>query len=448
MMKPDPRGIAVGILNEVDRGAFAEPLLDRILSGKGVANPRDRGLLTMLVYGVLRMRGRLDWTLRRFYHGDYDAAEGGLRNILRTAAYQILFMDRIPDYAVVSESVEVARRMFPGRERLVNGVLRGLLRGKDRLEYPDPEAEPAAHISVFHSHPLWLVEKWIGRFGVSETRTMCEAGNGIPPFCLRVNRLRADRDSLAAELRANGIKVSIAPVSPDGIFLEEAETPLRESGFFRTGSVQVQDEASQLISILTDPPPEGKVLDLCSGIGGKTTHLAEIMGDKGEVVAVDIRPEKLRSLRKLARRLGISIIATLVGDATRDLGASLHGKFDRVLVDAPCSGTGTLRRNPEIKWRLTPGDLPGLQSLQAGILDRAALYPGKGGFLVYSTCSLLAEENEETVDAFLARNGAYRPARPYPAAVRALVGSDGFFRTSPHRNGMDGFFAAVLERIR
>ncbi|HPL63881.1 MAG TPA: 16S rRNA (cytosine(967)-C(5))-methyltransferase RsmB [Syntrophales bacterium] len=446
-MNIGPRGTAVEILNEVDRGAFAEPLLDRSLSGGKSMGPRDRGLLTMLVYGTLRMRGRLDWNLRRHYRADYDAMETGIRNILRIGAYQAMFMDRVPDYAVVSESVETARRMFPGREGLVNGVLRGFLRGKGRRQYPDPENEPAAHISAFHSHPLWLVEKWIERYGVSETRALCEADNGIPPCTVRVNRLRAERKPLADKLRSAGMRVFFTPVSPDGLILEDAEIPLRESSFVRTGSIQVQDEASQMISVLTNPPRGGRVLDLCSGIGGKTAHLAEIMGNEGEIAAADINRGKLNSLRRIAGRLGISIVKTFVRDAAQDLGSSFHGGFDRVLVDAPCSGTGTLRRNPEIKWRLRPEDIPGLQSLQTEILGRAALYPRKGGLLVYSTCSLLSEENEDVVSTFLSRNGSYRPVAPHHEATAGLIGPDLLFRTFPHRGGMDGFFAAVMERI-
>ena len=446
MVKADPRQIAVEILNRVDQGGYAEPLIDQALSGKKFENIQDRKLLTQIVYGTLRLRGRLDWILGSLYRGRLEKMDPRLRNLIRTGLYQISELDRIPDHAAVNESARIAAALFPARVGLVNAILRNAIRKSEDIRFPDPETEPARFIASWHSHPLWLVEKWIERFGIEETSALCQADNDNAPLCLRVNRIKATRDAVLEELSDLGFKAQKTGASPDGLIIRESPHSIRETQLFREGRIQIQDEASQLIARILDPQPGENILDLCSGIGGKTTHAAALMQNHGRITAIDIHPDKLKELEGLSHRLGISMIRTLAGDATQDLGKEFEASFDRILLDAPCSGLGTLRRNPEIKWRLQPDDIKEFASLQIRTLDRTRHYLREGGILVYSTCSIMREENEDVVEAFLRSHADYKLADMPDRMLKDFTDSKGYFHTFPHRHGMDGFFAARLQR--
>jgi len=447
IMDKSPRSIALHILNRIDRdNAFAEPLLDSFLSRGYLDNIHDQRLLTQLVYGTLRMRNHLDWIIHHFYRGRPASMDGMVKNILRTALYQILFMDRIPHFAAVNEAVTLVGKYFPGREGLVNGILRNAIRKMNEIAYPDITTEPALHISVVHSHPLWMVERWIGHLGTEETHALCSGNNGVPPRALRVNALKTTRDEALRHLRDEGYAADPAHYFRDGILLTGPSGPFKTMGLFRAGHIQVQDEASQLISCLVDPKQGDTIADLCCGSGIKATHLAEMMHNTGKIVACDISQKKTGILRELCRRLGTTNIEPIVGDAATDLGAQYHETFDRVLVDAPCSGTGTLRRNPEIKWRLREADIKKCSLLQKNILHSSARYPKKGGALVYSTCSLEREENEDVVREFLRTHHDYVLSDLPSAIDGTMVTGEGFFRTFPHHHGTDGFFGAILKR--
>ncbi|NPV05868.1 MAG: 16S rRNA (cytosine(967)-C(5))-methyltransferase RsmB [Syntrophaceae bacterium] len=448
-MKDNPRALAVCILARVDdEKAFAEPLLDSVLAAGHPADEADRGLLTFLVYGALRMRGFLDFLIDRSYHGEPAKLEPVVRNVLRVALYQIRFAERIPAYAAVNEAVATAKRLAPGRDKLVNAILRNALRGCTDVELPDRGADPAGHISIAHSHPRWLVERWIAGFGAEETEALCRADNEIPPLALRVNTLRISRDEMLARLACAGLEARAAAWSPDGIILAKPPAAPRGMTEIAEGLLFIQDEASQLVSRLLAPRRGERVLDLCAGTGGKTTHLAALMEDGGEIVAADIQQAKLAALESTVRRWGISIVRTALADATDPAGTAALGSFDRVLVDAPCSGLGTLRRNPEIRWHLTEQRLAGFASLQGRILANAAACVRPGGVLLYSTCSVMAEENDGVVTAFLQTHRDFSPVRPAADFPAGAVDETGAFRTFPHRQGTDGFFGALLIRRR
>lgn len=447
LMKNNPRGLAVNILNRIDeRNAYAEPLLDAYLSRDLITNIHDRRLLTQLVYGTLRMRNHLDWIIRSLYKGDVKSMEKGLKNILRTALYQIMYTDRIPVFAAVNEAVKITKHDYPGRAGLVNAILRNALRKKDHIQYPDPVNETALHISVVHSHPEWMVQRWIARFGVDETKALCQSNNGIPPLTVRVNTTKGTRDQIMMKLRDEGIDAKPTHYSTSGIILFNPSLPLKSISLYREGYIQVQDEASQLVSYLVNPAPGEKILDLCAGVGVKTTHMAELMGNEGTIIAVDISRGKETLRQDLSQRLGISIIESLTGDASEDLGHNFHGSLDRILIDAPCSGTGTLRRNPEIKWRIQEKTIKKVTILQKKILHSAARYPKKGGVIVYCTCSIEAEENEEVIRDFLAHHPDYECIIPHETVHPDTINKTGFFAPAPHRHGTDGFFGAVLKR--
>ncbi|HAR98032.1 MAG TPA: 16S rRNA (cytosine(967)-C(5))-methyltransferase RsmB [Syntrophus sp. (in: bacteria)] len=447
-MRETARSVAIDLLVRVERtGAYAEPLLNATLSGRLLEDPRDRGLATRLVYDTLRMQGRLDWILRQICRGRLADLEPVTRAILRTALYQLEFADRIPAFAAVDAAVELAKARVPERAALVNAVLRSALRKRDAIRWPDPVRDPAGHIAATASHPLWLVRRWLAVYGPGETAALCRADNETPPCTLRVNRLRITPAAGREALAAAGLACEPTPFSPDGLAVAGAAASLSETAPFREGGLHIQDEASQLVAPLVDPRPGETLLDLCAGSGGKTTHLAALLENSGEILAVDIHPRKLADLETLARRLGATPIRTWAGDAEADLGEAFHARFDRVLVDAPCSGTGTLRRNPEIKWRLQPRDLGPLVRRQRRILDAAAAYPRRGGLLVYATCALLPEENDGVIVDFLDRHPEYAPDPPPPPFPAALLDGGGYFRTLPHRDGMDGFFGARLRRL-
>jgi 16S rRNA (cytosine967-C5)-methyltransferase len=437
------RQIAVEILNRIDsEGAYAEPLLDAALSGTALTSPPDRGLLTELVYGTLRMQGRLDWIIGQLYRGDTVALETAVRNILRTGLYQLLFTDRIPPFAAVNEAVGIARDISPAASGLVNAILRNALRKKDAIIWPDMVKAPEKAIAVLHSHPPWMVRRLLAQFDMEETIAICRANNAIPPFALRVNTLKASREHALAALAEAGISAEPTPFSIDGIILTSSASGLRETASYKEGLIRIQDEASQLISQIVAPKPDERILDLCAGAGGKTLHLAALMENRGSITALDLHLERLRMLREDAGRLGVSIVETQTGDAAIPA-ESLRKIFDRVLLDAPCSGLGTLRRNPEIRWRLVPTDLNQCMQTQKLLLKSAAECVRPGGRLVYSVCAVTPEENEIVIGDFLRNHPDFRlmpPANLPPA----LIDAQGYFRTSPHLQGMDGFFSALL----
>ncbi len=447
--RDNPRALAVQLLTRIDEEqAFAEPLLDTALSAGRPASNADRGLLTFLVYGTLRMRGFLDFLIDRFHKGAPDTLGTGIRNILRVSLYQVRFAGKIPVYAAVNEAVTLTWGLFPGREKLVNAILRNALRGMTDLKIPDLELDPARHISIVHSHPPWLVKRWIGSFGTGETLALCAADNEIPPLTLRVNSLKTSREDMLERLSRSGQDVKAAAYSPEGIILKRPPVSPREMAEVRDGSLYVQDEASQLISHLLAPQKRERVLDLCAGSGGKTTHLAALMQDEGEILAADIQAGKLTALEATATRWGILAIKTAVVDATDATGTAGLGSFDRVLVDAPCSGLGTLRRNPEIRWHLTAQKFGEFPPLQKRILGNASACVKKGGFLLYSTCSIMPEENDGVVESFLAENPDFSVVRKSPTVPPNVLDPRGFLRTFPHSHGTDGFFGALLVRNR
>ncbi len=445
-MKKTPRHIILEILNRVEeQDAFAELLLDAALSRTHQMNIHDRSLITHIVYGTIRMRGRLDWIIDQLYKGDFLSMDVNIRNILRAGLYQLLFTDRIPDFAVVDEAVEITKKTNPAGSGLVNAILRNAIRKRDGIAYPDIKEDPAYHISVFHSHPLWMVRKWIETFGVEETALLCKANNEIPPVVLRVNTLKTNRERLIDECSRQGMAVKATGFSPDGLIVSHPAMPLREMAFYKAGHFQIQDEASQLISRLVDPKPGDNILDVCAGAGGKTTHLAAIMNNRGRITALDIGEKKIMALKKNSGRLGATNIDAQIGDAREIPGESFYGSFHRILVDAPCTGLGTLRRNPEIKWRTTEGDPKKFSVLQKAILASATRCLKKGGSLIYSTCTIVPEENEEVIKDFISHHQNFICIRPTDTIDSRLIGDRGYFQSYPHRHGTDGFFGAVLK---
>jgi len=426
-------------------GCFADQLMDRELSAGKLSGP-DRGLFAELVFGVLRRQGTLDHVLTGLVTQPLAKLEPQVLIFLRLGLYQLMYLDRIPESAAVNESVNLTKQILPRASGLVNAVLRNYLRHKDTITYPDPKTAPAASIAARHSHPAWLVKLWFSQLGEEETERLAEASSCQPPLTVRANTLRTTRDELLQLFAANGIAATPCHFSPDGIQLAGRHQVTGLPGF-REGLLVVQDEASQMAARLLDPQPGERVLDACAAPGGKATHLAQLMGNAGELLATDNAASKLPLIQESARRLGITIITTRTADLLR-AGQFPGETFDRILLDAPCSGLGVIRRNPEAKWRLTLEDIERLAAVQKRMLATAAGLLKPGGTLLYSTCSTSLKENEQVIQDFLSRHPEYvleNLHRHFPA-TRDLFTPEGMFRAWPHRHGMDGFFAARLKK--
>lgn len=441
------RELALGILARVDHGAaYAGILLDNTLEQHPFSDP-DRRLLTQLVYGTLRWRGRLDWVLGRLLERPLVKLEPALRNLLRLAAYELLFLDRVPAYATVNEAVSLARTHGgQGKASLVNAILRQITRQPRTAWTPDSSCGEPAQVTAFSSHPVWLAEMWRQQFGAERALALMAANNTEAPLVVRVNGLKIGRDELVERLRSHGIEAVPGMLSPQAVRLSHASS-VAVLAEFREGLCQVQGEASQLAGFLLDVGPGMHVLDACAAPGGKATHLAELMRDRGEIIATDISVRGLEKLSDNALRLGLQSIRSYQGDAAQAL-PEAPGSFDRVLVDAPCSGLGTLRSHPEIKWRRQRKDVRRLSRVQRSILDRTAVLLKPGGILVYSTCTLSRDENEGVVESFLAAHENFHldAAAPHlPEAAREMVSGE-YFQALPHQHDTDGFFAARLRR--
>jgi 16S rRNA (cytosine967-C5)-methyltransferase len=443
------RLLALRVLERVTRArAYADILLHASLA-RSPLTARDRALATELVYGTLRWRGRIDFLLNHVLDRDLDRLEPLVATALRLGAYQLLFSDRVPATAAVDESVRCMRAA--GVERatgLVNAVLRRLSSEHAAIPLPALERDPLAHLTHALSLPPWIAERWLEQFGPEAAAALARASNEPPPLTVRANRRRGSTADLLADLRTRFPEATPCRLACDGIVLGRRGNPALDPAFL-AGRFTVQDEASQLVVTLLDPRPGERVLDVCAAPGGKTTAIAERVGDAGSVVAVDRHPRRLDLVHRAARRLRLASVRCVVRDATRPLDELADGAaFDRVLVDAPCSGLGTLRRNPDARWRLRPADPPRFAETQHAILRSAAAALRPGGALVYSTCTLLPEENEAIVRTFLSESEEYAltPAEALPGDVRSVLGADGCLHCLPHLHDTDGFFAARFER--
>ena len=447
MSSPNARRAAAELLLRVERErSFADLLIDQELN-QGLLLGPDRGLFTELVYGVLRRRGTLDHIIRQFSTQPPEKLETVVRVLLRTGLYQMFFLDRVPVSAAVNETVNLAGIMIPRAKGFINAVLRSVDRGRDAIVYPDRVLDRAGFLATRYSHPRWLAEQWLAQIGPVEAEALAAAMAEQPPLTARVNTLKLTRDDLAARFAAEGIVATPCRYSSLALKINAPGTVEQLPGF-REGLFTIQDESSQLAALFLDPQPGEQVLDLCAAPGGKATAIAQLMENRGTVTACDITDAKLRRVEETAVRLGISIISTMGSDAA-DPPAGFHEGYDRVLVDAPCSGLGVIRRNPEGKWRKGPDDLARLAVTQKNILKAAAGCVAPGGLLLYATCSTSEMENEAIVDEFLARRTDFvlEQGQALFPAWGELFTERGMFRSWPHRHdGMDGFFAARLRK--
>lgn len=441
----DPRRLAWEVLIAVDEGAFADAELGR-RSARAHLAPRDQALAARLVYGTLAWQGFLDHLLAGLGR-PAASLDPPLRTLIRLALFQLTKLSRVPDFAAVDTAVELSKTFRRGAASgLVNALLRRFLRERDHIGFPARVDDLASHLAVTGSHPRWLVERWLIELGAERTEALLAADNEAAPTVLRVNRLKISRAELMDALAAAGVTVHPEAAAPDAIVLDGGADPASLAGYAE-GLFSSQGEASQLVAVLLDAQPGERVLDACAAPGGKTTYVAERMKGEGSVRAIDLNAVGLEHVARAARRLGLRCIQTVAADAA-DPTVAAGPTFDRVLLDAPCSGLGTLRQHPEIRWRRTPATLAEAATLQGRLVRALADRVRPGGVLVYATCTLVRIENDDIVDAFLADRPDFirDDPRALPAAVAPFVDDAGVFRTAPYQGGLDGFFAVRLKR--
>jgi 16S rRNA (cytosine967-C5)-methyltransferase len=445
----DARSLALSILDSLDTGRRTLDALMEEMDRREHLDQRDRAFLNTLVYGVLRWRGRLDWHIGRISKVPLKKVDRRVLNILRLGLFQIQYLDRVPASAAVNTSVEMAKAVAaPWVVKFVNAVLRKMASSKGQIPGPAGGGRISV-LSVEKSMPEWLVARWVRRFGEEETGALCDAFNAVPAITVRTNTLRTRREHLLRDLAPLADQLWPTPHSPDGVCLTGAKRPIGQMPAFEAGHFQVQDEAAQLVAYLTAPRPGETVLDACAGLGGKTGALAQLMENQGRILAVDVNETKLRRLTQEMKRLGIDMVETLRADLTREApGGAPPGSFDRVLLDAPCSGLGVLGRNPDTKWSLSEKELTRYGRRQGALLDRVSAMVKPGGFLVYTVCSMEPEENEMVAADFRVRHPGFSLAPPpwSPELDQRFLCADGYFRSFPHRHGMDGFFGATFRR--
>jgi 16S rRNA (cytosine967-C5)-methyltransferase len=438
------RGIAVNILNRVERtDAYLEKLLDNELKRREVT-PQDKALLYEIVHGVVRWMGRLDWILSGFYKGQFSKAIPVLKNALRVALYQILFLDKVPEYAAVNEAVEFVKKLQGQRVAdITNAVLRNIIKSKNSIRYPSPDDDLIGYLAAYYSHPSWLIKRWLTRYGREDTERLMNANNERPLLTLRANKLKINELEFQSLLQSVNLKYVRGNYLNDFFKLQNL-TNIANWQYFLDGYFSIQDESTGLSVRLLDPKPEMRVLDMCAAPGGKTSYIADIMNNTGEIVALDKFEVRIDTLRKMLERMQITCVKPEAADALEYQTDTL---FDRVIADVPCSGLGTLSKKPDIKWKKELLDVRKVSDLQYRLLEKASSLVKPGGVVVYSTCTLEPEENFDVVKRFLSAHPEFRPDSPDPFVNRDLITKDNCVQSLPHKHKMDGAFAARLLKI-
>lgn len=429
------RKIALQVLNDIEREkSYSNIKINMAISDNKLVG-HDKNFVLKLVYGVLENKILLDYYIRKMSKTRLKKIDHRILNVLRLSMFQILFLDKVPDSAAVNEGVKLTKKINYKSTGFVNGILRNFIRERSAIKLPDKKKEKVQYYSVKYSYPEWLIARWLKAYDESFLEGLLEANNKAPALTLRVNTLRIDRDGLIEVLEDEGLKVSKSLVVDDGIVVNDISAQRIDTlPSFEKGLFFVQDEGSMLVAKRLDVRSDMTVIDTCSAPGGKTTHIAQLMNNKGRVIAFDIHAHKLSKINENAKRLGIDIIEARQQDA-RLKDDSLVNSADCVLVDAPCTGFGIIRRKPEIKYNRLEEDIDTLTTLQYSILEASSAYVKKDGTLMYSTCSIDEAEDEEIVRRFLEAHPEF------------LLEEDGMEKLFPHIDGTDGFFIAKMRKV-
>lgn len=450
------RESALKILHHTDRKKLTlDTIMDDFISDQKILEKKDLALIHALVYGAIRWKLYLDHIIGHFSRTPVDKIHPEVMNILRLGIFQLRFMTRIPESAAVNTSVELTKKVEVSRQKgpvwlvkYVNGVLRNAARDMDAVKFPAPEENRTASISVNHSFPMWLVQKWLERYGEKETIALCEFLNSIPEITIRTNTLKTEQKNLIDSLTPFVTEIHTTSFAENGLSFSRPIMPIGQMDSFKKGWFQVQDEGAQLVTEILSPLPGERVLDACAGLGGKTGHIAQLMNNRGIITAMDSDERKLKSLKNEMTRLGITIVETVKHDLDNPLDQNLYGVFDRILLDAPCSGMGVIRRNPDCKWNLTKKNLNRFQKRQIKFLSAVSKLLKPGGTIVYSVCSTEPEENEGVIESFLHRHNEFEIVIPDISKhelLKPLKTQRGYYISKPHVHNMDGFFIACLK---
>lgn len=390
--------------------------------------PDSPGFVRELVYGVLENKMLLDYYIDQLVKTGAASLKASDRTILRMGIYQLGYMDSVPEYAAVNESVVMAKRFCHGRSGFINGVLRNYLKKREELQLPDRAEDEIKYLSIKYSYEPWIVELWVDEYGVEFAEELLAAGNETPPNTIRLNWLKAIKQDLINGLEERGFEVAQGQYSPNALYVKGSG--LLETEFYKHGLFSVQDESSMMVAEKLNPKHGEIIMDVCAAPGGKTMAIAERMNNTGKIISSDVYRRKLDLIDREAQRLGIKNVETRAWDATR-VDSSMVGKADRVLVDAPCSGLGVVRRKPEIKYKEKTAEMDMLPAKQLAILSASAQYVKVGGTLVYSTCTVNPYENQRVVEDFVRKNGRF--------VIKEMV------QLLPNKDGTDGFFICVME---
>ena len=456
--RPDPdakdaRKTALFILDRLQQGkATLDAIMatiDRKLHGM---SSRDRALAQTIVYGVLRWQRQLDAYIAHFSETKKARIDPIVLNLLRIGIFQILYLDRVPVSAAVNTTVQLTKSHAPHWVvRYVNGLLRQVARKHAILTLPVDQRDPVKTLGIQKSFPTWMIQRWVNRFGKKQTAALCDAMNQIPAITVRVNTLKNSRREVMQFLRPEAESVQMTSYSPLGLKLGGLHQAVDHMFAFKNGAFQVQDEAAQLATLIMDPKPGETILDACAGLGGKTSHIAQAIQNQGLVIAADRLAGKLSLLQQEMQRLGISCVRPMTVDWSRSDTKLNLPKFDRILVDAPCTGIGVIRRNPDTKWRTEKSNFKRYQQHQLVILNRIAPLLKPKGIVIYTVCSFEPEENEFVINGFLKNHPEFVKediGSCNPDEIVKLGSQKGLLRTFPHRHAMDGFFFARLRKIR
>lgn len=443
----NPRKIALDILIDIEENkAYSNITINKYLSRYNIA-PIDKGFITKLVYGVLENKLYLDYIIKQFSRTKFKKINPYIINILRIGLYQICFLDKIPNSAAVNESVKITKQINARLSGFVNGILRNYIRNLSKVVLPSCTKNPIGHLSIKYSHPKWLVELWVKEYGVDFTEKLLESNNQPPKLTIRTNTLKINTYDLIDKLKKEGVDCRTGNYVNEAVIIDNMEKSLEDLDSFKEGLFQVQDESSMVVGHVLAPNKDDFVIDVCSAPGGKATHIAELMENKGHILARDIHEHKLNLINQNTKRLGIKIIETNQYDASL-LDNSLLNKADKVLIDAPCSGFGIIRRKPEIRYFKESKDIVKLSKLQLDILNTCSKYVKPNGYLIYSTCTIQSEENIGVVNRFLKFNDNFELVDINEYLPDRITTDNKYIQLYPHISGIDGFFISKLRRIK
>jgi len=439
---------ALKILYEINKsGAYSNIAINKKLADSNLST-LDRAFITELVYGSLKWKLTIDYIIKRFSSVRIKKLSPWILNILRLGVYQLIYMDKIPQSAACNESVKLAKRYgHSASSRYVNAVLRNIARSRDKIDYPNKNKDYSLYLSVKYSHPEWMVKSWLNLFGESFTEELVKSNNEQAPLTIRVNTLKTNKEELRCELNKEGFSTKNTKYIENALIIDNPSSIIKMETF-KNGLFQVQDESSMLVAKVLDPKPGEFVIDVCSAPGGKATHIGQLMQNRGQIIARDIHDHKIKLIKDAALRLGIDIIRAEVFDASRE-DLKLAQKADCVLVDAPCTGFGIIRRKPDIKWTRNAEDLDEIIKIQEKILKASSSYVKPGGVLVYSTCTIEPKENEEMVKSFLKDNREFELediSSLIPEGLKKDTAKEGYIQLYTNVDGIDGFFISKMRK--